>query len=145
MSKTSFSEGIFLATNSKFTLPVKNSSRVDRVHASEKHKIKRYLEGSLEDIEARQAADTKAFHPVKILEKSNLAKNSKINTIRNSSGMPHSPIGSLRTKTFENKDLQQVLADKRKRNQRVVQHLEFLRAHCLPPISQQQCMKINEN
>ena len=79
MSKTSFSEGIFLATNSKFTLPVKNYSRVDRVHASEKHKVKRYLENSLEDIEARQAADTKAFHPVKILEKSNLAKNSKIN------------------------------------------------------------------
>ena len=104
-----------LATNSKFTLPLKNSSRVDRVHASEKHKLKRYLEGSLEDIEARQAADTKAFDPVKILEKSNLAKNSKINIIRNSSGMPHSPIGSLRTKTFENKDLQQVLADQRKR------------------------------
>ena len=85
------------------------------MHASEKHKLKRYLEGSLEDIEARQAADTKAFDPVKILEKSNLAKNSKINIIRNSSGMPHSPIGSLRTKTFENKDLQQVLADQRKR------------------------------
>ena len=75
MSKTSFSEEMRLATNSKFTLPLKNSSRVDRVHASEKHKLKRYLEGSLEDIEARQAADTKAFDPVKILEKSNLAKN----------------------------------------------------------------------
>ena len=34
--------------------------------------------------------------------------------IRNSSGIPHSPIG-LSAKTFENKDLQQVLADKRKR------------------------------
>ena len=93
MSKTSFSEGIFLATNSKFTLPVKNYSRVDRVHASEKHKVKRYLENSLEDIEARQAADTKAFHHVKILEKSNLAKNSKINIASSKTYIQYERIG----------------------------------------------------